>query len=155
MTPPPPAVTRQPFLKRVDGRLGAPLAVAAGGAVSAVAAVATGNVDGILAALAATVVVVAFFWTGAIPVLLVGGDTSRAGLGFLVLMTTYVLRLVTAFAVVAVAAATTVVDRRWMAVTIIALTLVWTSAQVALLGRSRVLLEPVDSRLDGPPAPGV
>lgn len=130
----------EPFLKRVDARLGAPLAVLFGGLVSAVAALATGRDGGVPAALLATVVVVAFFWTGAIPVLLVGGDTSRAGLGFLVLMTTYVLRLVTALAVVALAAGSSAVDRRWMAVTIIALTLVWTGAQVGLLGRSRVTL---------------
>lgn len=131
---------RPPFLQRVDARLGAPLAVLAAGLVSAAAALISGRDGGAAGALAATVVVVAFFWTGAIPLLLVGSDLSRAGLGLLVLMTTYALRLVLALAVIAVAARSAAVDRQWLAGTLIALTLVWTGAQVGLLGRSRVTL---------------
>ncbi len=110
------------------------------GAASAVVGTVLGRDGAALGALVATLLVVAFFSAGALPVLLVGGDTSRAGLGFLVLQMTYVLRLVALFGVLALAKSSGKVDTRWLAVTLIALTLVWTGTRVALLSRYEATL---------------
>lgn len=125
---------------RVDGRSAAPAACVVGGVISAGAGAALGRDGAALGALVATVLVLVFFSMGALPVLLVGGDTSRAGIGFLVLQLTYVLRLLALIAVLAVAKASGGVDTRWLALTLIALTLLWTGTRVALLGRSEAAL---------------
>ena len=127
-------------LRRLDGPRGAPIAVLLAGALSALAGALLGRDGTVLGAALATVVALVFFWTGALPVLLVGGDTSRAGLGLVILLMTYALRLVAVLLVLALAQASGVVDTRWLAVTLIALTLVWTGTQVALVGRSRATL---------------
>jgi ATP synthase protein I len=127
-------------LPHLDGPRTAPLTTLAAAAVSAVAGLRAG-VDGAGAgALLAGVMVVLFFWIGALPVLLVGGNVSLAGPGFLLLMTTYVARLVGLAVVLTVAGRSDAVDRTWLAGTLIACTLVWVGTQVALLGRSRVTL---------------
>ena len=124
----------------VDGPRAAPVAVLAAGVVSAgIGAVA--GVDGApLGALLAAVVTLLFFWIGALPLLLVGGNLSLAGPGFLLLMMTYGLRLVALVVVLTVAGRSGAVDTRWLALTVIACTLVWVGTQVALVGRSRVTL---------------
>jgi hypothetical protein len=91
-------------------------------------------------ALLASVLVLLFFWIGAVPVLLVGGNVSLAGPGFLLLMLTYVLRLVGLAVVLTAASRSGAVDRPWLAGTLIGCTLVWVATQVALVGRSRVTL---------------
>lgn len=122
--------------RRLDGRRAAPAACVGTGLVSAAAGAAVGRDGAALGALVATLLVLAFFSMGALPVLLVGGDTSRAALGFLILQMTYVLRLVGLLAVLAVVKASGQVDTRWLALTLIALTLVWTGTRVALLSHS-------------------
>ncbi len=129
-----------PYLRRLDGPRGAPVAVLLGGALSALAGSLAGREGAAPGAVVATVVVLLFFWTSALPVLLVGGQTSRAAIGFVILLMTYALRLVAVLVVLAVCAASGVVDQRWLALTLIALTLVWTGTQVALVGRSRATL---------------
>ncbi len=128
------------LLKRADGPRTAPITTALAGAVSAVAGGFTEVEGRVLGALVATVVVLFFFWTGAIPVLLVGGDLSKAGLGYLVLMMTYALRLVALLVVLTATARSGAADTRWLALTVIACTLVWVGTQVALVGRSRATL---------------
>lgn len=127
-------------LRRVDGPRAAPVACLLGGLLSAVAAALLGREGGPAGAALATVVVLVFFWSGALPVLLVGGQTSRAAIGFFILLMTYALRLVAVLLVLALAEASGAVDEQWLALTLIALALVWTGTQVALVGRSRATL---------------
>jgi ATP synthase protein I len=128
------------LLRRLDGPRGAPLAVLLAGGASAVGGAVAGVEGAPLAALVAAVVVLLFFWAGALPLLLVGGNLSLAGVGFLMLMMTYVLRLVGLVIALTVASRSDGVDTRWLALTVIGCTLVWVAAQVALVGRSRATL---------------
>jgi hypothetical protein len=127
-------------LPHLDGPRTAPLTTLAAGLLSALAGLLAG-VDGApLGALLASVLVLAFFWIGALPLLLVGGNVSLAGPGFLLLMTTYALRLVGLVVALALASRSGAVDRPWMAGTLIVCALVWVLTSVALVGRSRVTL---------------
>ena len=128
------------FWHRVDGPRAAPLAVLLTGGLSAMAGAVAG-VDGApLGALLAAVVVLLFFWIGALPLLLVGGNLSLAGPGFLLLLMTYGLRLVALIVVLTVAGRSGAVDTDWTALTVIVCTLVWVGTQVALVGRARATL---------------
>jgi hypothetical protein len=132
-------VTSSAF-RRTDGPRAALWATVAAGAVSA-AAGAVAGVDGApLGATVATGVVVLFFATGAVPLLLVGGETSRAGIGLLVLLMTYGLRLVGLLVALTVAARSGAVDVQWMALTLMACSLVFVGAAAALAGRSSTTL---------------
>lgn len=127
-------------LRRVDGPHAAPVTTALTGLLSAVAGAVSG-VDGApLGALLAALLVVLFFWTGAVPLLLVGGEASRAGVGLLVLLMTYALRLVALLVLLTAVTRSDVADTRWTALTLIACSLVWVATQAALAGRSRVTL---------------
>jgi len=120
--------------------LGAPLATACAGALSAVGGFVAG-VDGApLGAGVATGVTLLFFWTGALPLLLVGGNLSLAGVGFVLLLMTYGLRLLGLLVVLSVAGRSPAVDSRWLALTLIGCALVWVGTSVALVGRSRATL---------------
>lgn len=133
-----PALRR--WLRRADGPRTAPVTTALTGGASALLGASAG-VDGApLAALVATVVVLLFFWTGAIPLLLVGGDASRAGIGLLVLLMTYGLRLVALLVALTLAIRSGAADTQWLARTVIACTLVWVGTAAALVGRSRATL---------------
>ena len=128
------------FLHRVDGPRAAPVAVLVAGVLSGLGGALSG-VDGApLGALLAAVVTLLFFWTGALPLLLVGGNLQLAGVGFVLLLMTYALRLVGLLVVLTVASRSGSVDTRWLAITVIACTLVWVGTQVALVGRSRATL---------------
>ena len=112
----------------------------AAGGLSAVGGAVAG-VDGApLGALLAAALTLLFFWTGALPVLLVGGNTSLAGLGFVLLLTTYALRLLGLVLALSIASRSGAVDIRWLAMTVIACSLVWVGTQVAVVGRSRTTL---------------
>ena len=124
----------------LDGPRTAPLTTLVAGLLSALAGRLAGVEGAPLGALLASVLVLLFFWIGAVPLLLVGGDLSLAGPGFLLLMTTYALRLVGLFVVLTLASRSAAVDLRWLAGTLIGCTLVWVLTQVALVGRSRVTL---------------
>lgn len=128
------------WLRRLDGPRGAPLTCLLAGLTSALVGLLSGREGAAPGALVATVVVLVFFWTGALPVLMVGGETSRAAIGLFILLMTYALRLVGVLLVLALAEASGSVDSRWLALTLIALTLVWTGTQVALVKRSRATL---------------
>lgn len=127
-------------LRRVDGPRAAPVTTALAGGVSAVVGAVAGVQGAWLGALLAAALVLLFFWIGALPLLLVGGDLSLAGVGFLLLVMTYVLRLVALALVLAAASRTDAVDERWLALTVIVCALVWVGTQVALVGRSRATL---------------
>ena len=123
-----------------DGPRAAPVTTLLAGVVSAGIGAALGRDGAVAGALLAAVLVVLFFWIGALPLLLVGGQLSLAGVGFLMLMMTYALRLVGLAVVLALAARSDAVDVRWLALTLIACALVWVITQAALVGRSRVTL---------------
>lgn len=124
----------------VDGPRAAPVTTLVAGAVSAGIGLALDREGAVAGGLIAGVLVVLFFWIGALPLLLVGGQLSLAGVGFLMLMMTYALRLVGLALVLAAAARSDAVDVRWLALTLIACSLVWVTTQAALVGRSRVTL---------------
>ncbi len=124
----------------VDGPRAAPVTTVVAGAVSALGGTLAGVDGAALGAAVATVVTLLFFWTGALPLLLVGGNLSLAGVGFVLLLMTYALRLVAMLVVLSLASRSDAVDTRWLAVTVIACTLVWVGTQVALIGRSRATL---------------
>ena len=124
----------------LDGPRTAPVTTVLAGAVSAGIGLGVDREGAVLAGLLAGVLVVLFFWTGALPLLLVGGDLSLAGIGFLMLMMTYALRLVGLAVALALAARSDAVDERWLAGTLIVCALVWVITQAALAGRSRVTL---------------
>ena len=128
------------LLHRIDGPRAAPLTTLLAGAVSAVAGAVAGRDGAPLGALLAAGLVLLFFWIGALPLLLVGGNLSLAGPGFLLLLMTYGLRLVGLVVALTVAGRSGAVDTRWLALTVIACTLVWVGTQVALVGRSRATL---------------
>lgn len=127
-------------MKHIDGPRAAPVTTVLAGAVSGVIGLGVDREGALLAGLIAGVLVVLFFWTGALPLLMVGGDLSLAGIGFLMLMMTYALRLVGLAVALALAARSDAVDVRWLAFTLIACALVWVITQAALVGRSRVTL---------------
>ena len=126
--------------RRLDGPRLAPLATLLAGGVSALIGSARGVDGAALSALLGSVLTVLFFWIGAVPLLLVGGNLSLAGVGFVLLAMTYTLRLVALVAVLSVATRSDAVDIRWLALTVIACALVWVVSQVALVGRSRATL---------------
>ena len=131
---------RKGLLHRIDGPRAAPVTTVLAGVVSAVAGAVAGVQGAPLGALLAAVVVLLFFWISALPLLLVGGNLSLAGPGFLLLLMTYGLRLVALVVVLTVAGRSGAVDTRWLALTLIACSLVWVGTQVALVGRSRATL---------------
>lgn len=128
------------FWHRVDGPRAAPATTLLAGVVSAAVGAAAGPPGAALGALVAAGLVLLFFWTGALPLLLVGGNLSLAGPGFLLLMTTYALRLVGLVVVLTLVGRSGAADTRWLALTVIVCTLVWVGTQVALVGRSRATL---------------
>ena len=124
----------------VDGPRAAPVTTLLAGGVSALAGLVAERDGAVAGGLIAGVLVVLFFWIGALPLLLVGGQLSLAGVGFLMLMMTYALRLVGLVVALSVARRSGEVDMPWLAVTVIVCTLVWVVTQVALVRRSRVTL---------------
>lgn len=93
--------------------------------------------DGPLSAVVGLVLVLVFLSAGSLPLVVAGdGTQGRDKLGFLVLGTTYALRLVLAIAVLTVADSSGSVDSNVMGVTVIVCALVWTGTQ-AVLGTMR------------------
>ena len=103
-------------------RTGSLVTLAAGVVAGAVGA-GTSGADGVRAAAVGTVLVLLFLSAGALPLVVAGdGSGDRSRLGFLVLATTYALRLVTAIAVLTAASASGAVDVQVMGLTVIGLT---------------------------------
>jgi ATP synthase protein I len=103
--------------------------VAVGALCSIVAWFAVGA-DGAVSAALATVIVVGFFWSGTIPVVLT--DRARLGPagGLAVLLLTYTLRLAVVLLVLRLLSRVEFVDRSWLGGTIIACALTWTAVHV-------------------------
>jgi|GEM_PF-6813621 len=117
-------------------RTGSLVTLAAGVVAGAVGA-GTSGADGVRAAAVGTVLVLFFLSAGALPLVVAGdGSGDRGRLGFLVLATTYALRLVAAIAVLTAASASGAVDVHVMGLTVIGCALVWTLTQ-AVLGLRR------------------
>lgn len=115
----------------MTGRWLAPgLTLLAGAVCALVAGLLVGG-RGVLAAVVGAVVVLAFFGSGIVPLLVVRGeDESSKGLATGILLLTYTLRLALAVAVLRVGSRTHVVDRRSLGLSVIACALAWTAAQV-------------------------
>ena len=126
-------------LRRAEASRLAPVTTLAAGLLSAAVGATVGVAGAPLGALIAAVLVVGFFWTGIVPLLLFGGG-PRAGFGLVVLLLTYVTRLLVLLVLLALVAGTDVADIQWLSVTVIVCTLVWVGTQVALVGRSRATL---------------
>ena len=117
-------------------RTGSLVTLAAGVVAGAVGA-GTSGADGVRAAAVGTVLVLFFLSAGALPLVVAGdGSGDRGRLGFLVLATTYALRLVAAIAVLTAASASGAVDVQVMGLTVIGCALVWALTQ-AVLGLRR------------------
>jgi hypothetical protein len=108
------------------------------GAVSTLVALAGAGVDGLLAGVIGTLLVVAFFASGSVPLVLAGQAGLRAGAGVALLLLTYVLRLIVALAVLVLAANSDRVDVAALGVTLIVCALTWSALQVlAVIGADR------------------
>lgn len=90
---------------------------------------------GVLSAALATALVIAFFWSGLVPLLLARDRQERAGAALVVLLVNYVLRLLLVLVVLRLAALGGVVDARAVGLTVIAGALAWTAAQAVTLIR--------------------
>lgn len=118
----------------------APLVTLVVGAVCALVVAPSGGTRGAVSALLGTAVVVLFFWSGLVPLLLTRGQEDRAALGLAVLLVNYTLRLALALLLLRAADTAGAVDPDVLGITIIVTTLVWTGSHVALLSRSRPTL---------------
>lgn len=109
---------------------GASLVTLAVGLAMSFAAWAAGGTDALAAGLAGTAVVIAFFWSGSIPVFLTRGR-ENAGLGMGVLLLTYSLRIALVLLALTLVGRTEIVDERWLGATVIACALCWAAAHAA------------------------
>lgn len=124
-----PAVTT--LLRTRNRRAG--LVTAAVGGVAVLVSWAVVGDQGPLSALLGTVLVLVFFSAGALPFVVAGDGTGgRAGLAFVVLGMTYVLRILLGVAVYQVATRARSVDSTVVGLTIIGCALAWTNTQVVL-----------------------
>lgn len=108
------------------------------GLLVAVLSAGSGAGRGVLSAALGVAVVVAFFGSGAWPLLLLGGTAGpgpggapRARAGAALLLLTYTLRLAAAFAVLLLAARSAAVDTAVLGRTVIAAALAWVAVQAA------------------------
>ncbi len=85
----------------------------------------------LLAGLLATAVVLGFFASGALPLLVAANQPG--GVGLLLLMTTYGMRLTLALVVLAVAAKGGAIDTGWLGATVVGCALTWCAVHVAVV----------------------
>lgn len=107
------------------------------GLVCTLVAWAVTGVEGLLAASIGALLVVAFFATGRVPVFLAEQVAMEARFGVVLLVTTYVLRLVLVFAVLVLAADSDRVHVSTLGVTLIVCTVTWSALQLAAVLRAR------------------
>ena len=105
--------------------------VAVGAVCSMVAWVVAGSAGAMSAALA-TVIVVGFFWTGTIPVVLTDRARLSPAAGLAVLLLTYTLRLAVVLLILRLLGSVDFVDRRWLGGTIIGCALTWTFVHIGV-----------------------
>ena len=119
---PQPARRRQPLAAARPALL---LTLAAGAGCAVAAAVVAGS-GGLWAAVAATALVIAFFASGALPVVLARHLPPNGMAGAGVLIVTYSLRLALIFIVLGVLTTADGVDTRWLGLTLMACALAYT-----------------------------
>jgi ATP synthase protein I len=118
-------------VSRRSHRWGAAAATLLAGAACAIAGGVAEGGSGALSAALGAVVVLGFFGSGLVPLLVVrGDDESSKGLATGILLLTYTLRLAVAVAVLRVGSATDALDQRWLGLSVIACALAWTGGQV-------------------------
>jgi ATP synthase protein I len=118
-------------VSRRSDRWGAPAATLGAGAACAVAGGLAEGGSGALSAALGAVVVLGFFGSGIVPLLVVrGDDESSKGLATGILLLTYTLRLAVAVAVLRLGSAADALDQRWLGLSVIACALAWTGGQV-------------------------
>jgi hypothetical protein len=105
--------------------------VLAGTVLAGVAVVASGP-RAALSVWLGVVVVAAFFGSGALPLVVVRGQETRAGLGTAVLLLTYTLRLAVAVAVLRLAGRSDAVEPRWTGLAVVVGALSWVAAQAVV-----------------------
>lgn len=110
--------------------LPAALTVVAGAVCAVLGGLAEGP-SGALSALLGAVVVLGFFASGIVPLLLVREEDARSkGLATGLLLLTYTFRIAVAVAVLRVGSRAESLDQRWVGISVIACALAWTGAQV-------------------------
>ena len=85
--------------------------------------------DGSASAAIGTVIVVGFFWSGTIPVVLTDSARLGAGDGLALLLLTYTLRLAVVLLLLRLLSRADFVDRGWLGGTVIACALTWTAVR--------------------------
>lgn len=115
----------------------APAATVVTGAACCVVAAGTAGVRGVAAALLATAVVLAFFGSGIVPLLLVRGSQAQSwsGLALGVLLLTYTLRLAAVLLVLRLVSRAGAISAREFGLTVIGCALAWTATHVGLAVR--------------------
>jgi hypothetical protein len=93
--------------------------------------------DGSASAAIGTVIVVGFFWSGTIPVVLTDSARLGAGAGLALLLLTYTLRLAVVLLLLRLLSRADFVDRGWLGGTVIACALTWTAVHIAAATRGR------------------
>lgn len=93
--------------------------------------------DGSASAAVGTVIVIGFFWSGTIPVVLADNARLGAGAGLALLLLTYTLRLAMVLLLLRLLSRADFVDRGWLGGTVIACALTWTAVHVGAATRSR------------------
>jgi hypothetical protein len=100
------------------------------GAVSTIAAWFAVGPGGAVSAALATAIVVGFFWSGTIPVVLTDGARLGPAAGLALLLLTYTLRLAVVVLALQLLSRSELVDPRWLGGTMIVCALTWTGVQV-------------------------
>ncbi|MCA1711442.1 MAG: hypothetical protein LC789_07315 [Actinobacteria bacterium] len=112
-------------------RYPAAFATLVAGLLCAAIAAAVDGAPGLVSVIVGTFVVLGFFASGIVPLLVVRGEDDRAkGLATGLLLLTYTFRLAVAVAVLRVGVLAGGLDRRWLGASIIVGAVVWTGAQV-------------------------
>jgi hypothetical protein len=124
--------TRRPTPAHVFARRAT---LAAGLLCSVVGWVAAGP-EGLVSGLLATLLVVAFLWSGLVPLYVTRALESRVGVGLGVLLLTYTLRIALIVLVLRLAARSESLDGRWLGVTLIACALTLPAVHVAVVMRT-------------------
>jgi hypothetical protein len=124
------------------------LTTLAAGAACAVAASVAAGTAGLWAALVATVLVIAFFASGSLPIALAKyvPPSAMAGVGLLIM--TYTLRLALIFVALGAVAGADGIDQRWLGLSLVACTLAYTLVHAVVLFREN------GRRGDGPARAG-
>lgn len=130
-TAPHPLGRRRPFAAVRPALL---LTLTVGAACAVAATVAVGSA-GLWAALIATVLVIAFFASGSLPIALARyvPPSAMAGVGLLIM--TYTLRLALIFVALGAVAGADGIDQRWLGLSLVACTLAYTLVHAVVLLR--------------------